>query len=245
MEYLKCDVNSGLPERRQMIREVWSKRLQSCAHRVETWQQILSVRTLVLHPKQDTETWLHFVRLASSLFLSFFQFRRSCLNILSLSSINQLVSVALFTQAKICRKEEKFKQAQKIFSILSSELPLPGTSQKETPTTLKPTSLSSILPFTSPHITLQHIKQLWAEGQRQTAFETLKKFVTTLPTPPTTQPITTTSTRIDSPTSTPLPSAVPTPLLARCWSVIFLFSLLFFLWLRDVEIVVCGQVKIG
>jgi hypothetical protein len=34
---------------------------------VETWQQILFVRTLVLHPKQDIDTWLLFVRHSPSL----------------------------------------------------------------------------------------------------------------------------------------------------------------------------------
>jgi hypothetical protein len=129
-------------------------------------------------------------------------------------------------QAKICRKEEKFKQAQKIFSILSREPPL-SSSQNETSTLQRAASPSPTLTFTQPHITLQHIKQLWAEGQRQTAFETLKKFVTTLPTTTTTTTTTTStpSILIDSPTNTPLPSTVTTPLLARCWFVISFFSL--------------------
>jgi FKBP12-rapamycin complex-associated protein len=184
MEYLMCDVRHGLPERREMIQEIWSRRLQNCAHRVETWQQILSVRSLVLHPKHDIDTWLSF--------------------------------------AKICRKEEMPKQARKLFAVLlGPDVPLElspkmtATATKMPNTSLTPTTLS----FTQPHVTLQYIKLLWSEGQRQAAFDWLKKFVTTLPTTlPATTPSVTVSPRTTVPSNpSPTSAGVSTALLARCW----------------------------
>lgn len=47
-------------DRRMFIRRTWSTRLRGCQRSVEAWQEILSVRSLVLPPREDVETWLEF-----------------------------------------------------------------------------------------------------------------------------------------------------------------------------------------
>jgi hypothetical protein len=39
------------------------KRLSGCQRDVEVWQRILQLRSMVLTPKDDTKTWLHFADL--------------------------------------------------------------------------------------------------------------------------------------------------------------------------------------
>lgn len=52
-----------VPERREMIKEKWSLRLQGCQRVVEDWQKILQVHSLVLSPEEDMRTWLKFASL--------------------------------------------------------------------------------------------------------------------------------------------------------------------------------------
>lgn len=51
------------PERQQAMRRTWTKRLQGCQKEVEVWQRILQVRTLVLQPEDDRNTWIRFANL--------------------------------------------------------------------------------------------------------------------------------------------------------------------------------------
>ena len=68
---------TGNEEKSALIRKMWAERLKGCKRTVEVWQQILSVRSLVVAPKevgtevsqrlnlvshrlQDIETWLEF-----------------------------------------------------------------------------------------------------------------------------------------------------------------------------------------
>ena len=51
------------PERQATMRETWKTRLQGCEGNVETWQRMLSVRQLVLQPKDNIELWIKFANL--------------------------------------------------------------------------------------------------------------------------------------------------------------------------------------
>ena len=43
--------------------KVLTPSLQGCQREVDTWQRILQLRSLVLSPSQDTETWIDFADL--------------------------------------------------------------------------------------------------------------------------------------------------------------------------------------
>jgi FKBP12-rapamycin complex-associated protein len=49
--------------RREHILKTWRTRLDGCQRNVEVWQQLLSVRSLVLSPIEDCVTWLKFASL--------------------------------------------------------------------------------------------------------------------------------------------------------------------------------------
>ncbi|KAJ6516644.1 phosphatidylinositol 3-kinase [Mycena vitilis] len=51
------------PERQQMMRNTWMKRLQGCQPDVEVWQRILQVRTLILNPEDDPIAFIKFANL--------------------------------------------------------------------------------------------------------------------------------------------------------------------------------------
>ncbi|KAK0063750.1 serine/threonine-protein kinase mTOR-like isoform X1 [Biomphalaria pfeifferi] len=52
-----------VPERREAIQHMWWNRLKGCQRVVEDWQKILQVRSLVISPEEDMETWLKFASL--------------------------------------------------------------------------------------------------------------------------------------------------------------------------------------
>lgn len=49
--------------RKALIRNMWTERIQGAKRNVEVWQELLSVRALVLPPTEDIETWLKFASL--------------------------------------------------------------------------------------------------------------------------------------------------------------------------------------
>nr|ODN92931.1 atypical/PIKK/FRAP protein kinase [Cryptococcus depauperatus CBS 7855] len=51
------------PARQEMQRQTWKKRLAGCQRDVEVWQRILQVRSLVLKPNEDMDTWIEFADL--------------------------------------------------------------------------------------------------------------------------------------------------------------------------------------
>ncbi|WFD00567.1 non-specific serine/threonine protein kinase [Malassezia yamatoensis] len=51
------------PDRQELMRSIWMKRLQGCELDVEVWQRILSIRSIVITPADDTETWIKFANL--------------------------------------------------------------------------------------------------------------------------------------------------------------------------------------
>lgn len=51
------------PDRQATMRSIWMKRLQGCELDVEVWQRILSVRSIVLTPADDMDTWIKFANL--------------------------------------------------------------------------------------------------------------------------------------------------------------------------------------
>ncbi|KAJ7306353.1 hypothetical protein JRQ81_009696, partial [Phrynocephalus forsythii] len=52
-----------VPERREIIRQIWWERLQGCQRIVEDWQRILMVRSLVMNAHEDMRTWLKYASL--------------------------------------------------------------------------------------------------------------------------------------------------------------------------------------
>ncbi|BFZ23557.1 hypothetical protein BsWGS_26596 [Bradybaena similaris] len=52
-----------VPERREAIRQMWWNRLKGCQRVVEDWQRILQVRSLVISPEEDMESWLKYASL--------------------------------------------------------------------------------------------------------------------------------------------------------------------------------------
>jgi FKBP12-rapamycin complex-associated protein len=48
-------------EKRPVLRSVWSKRLTALAPIPKLWQTSLAIRSLVLNPEQDIESWLRFI----------------------------------------------------------------------------------------------------------------------------------------------------------------------------------------
>lgn len=51
------------PERQALQRKTWSQRLEGCQRDVDVWQRILQVRSLVLTPNEDMDTWINFADL--------------------------------------------------------------------------------------------------------------------------------------------------------------------------------------
>ncbi|XP_071482072.1 serine/threonine-protein kinase mTOR-like [Diadema antillarum] len=52
-----------VPERRDIIKEMWWDRLQGCQRNVEDWQKVIQVRSLVISPQEDLRTWLKYASL--------------------------------------------------------------------------------------------------------------------------------------------------------------------------------------
>lgn len=46
-----------------MLKKIWADRLFGNQRSVDTWQDIMAVRTLVLTPKEDMKNWLKFASL--------------------------------------------------------------------------------------------------------------------------------------------------------------------------------------
>nr|GEW20723.1 serine/threonine-protein kinase TOR isoform X2 [Tanacetum cinerariifolium] len=57
------DSNSATEGRRALIRNMWNERIKGTKRNVEVWQALLAVRSLVLPPTEDSETWLKFASL--------------------------------------------------------------------------------------------------------------------------------------------------------------------------------------
>ncbi|XP_078489638.1 serine/threonine-protein kinase mTOR-like [Ciona intestinalis] len=49
-----------MPDRRAVIRQAWWDRLQGCQRKLEDWQRIIQVRSLVVSPQEDMRTLLKF-----------------------------------------------------------------------------------------------------------------------------------------------------------------------------------------
>ncbi|GMK56480.1 hypothetical protein CspeluHIS016_0303200 [Cutaneotrichosporon spelunceum] len=62
-EIISYKDHADQPERQATQRETWHKRLAGCQRDVEVWQRILQVRSLVLTPSEDMETWISFADL--------------------------------------------------------------------------------------------------------------------------------------------------------------------------------------
>ncbi|KAG2328397.1 hypothetical protein Bca52824_011125 [Brassica carinata] len=64
IEYYTLPVGNNIAEeRRALIRNMWTQRIQGSKRNVEVWQSLLAVRALVLPPTEDVETWLKFASL--------------------------------------------------------------------------------------------------------------------------------------------------------------------------------------
>ncbi|XP_051146490.1 serine/threonine-protein kinase TOR isoform X2 [Andrographis paniculata] len=61
-----CTLPTGNPVaqgRRTLIRNMWNERIKGAKRNVEVWQALLAVRSLVLPPTEDAETWIKFASL--------------------------------------------------------------------------------------------------------------------------------------------------------------------------------------
>ncbi|GJX78343.1 serine/threonine-protein kinase TOR [Tanacetum coccineum] len=64
IDYCTLPVNNSVAEgRRALIRNMWNERIKGTKRNVEVWQALLAVRSLVLPPTEDSETWLKFASL--------------------------------------------------------------------------------------------------------------------------------------------------------------------------------------
>lgn len=51
------------PERQEVMRRTWTKRLKGCQRNVEVWQRMLKVRALVISPTENMDMWIKFSNL--------------------------------------------------------------------------------------------------------------------------------------------------------------------------------------
>ena len=51
------------PERQDIMRKTWNRRLKGCQKNHEVWQRMLKVRALVLTPRQNIDMWIKFANL--------------------------------------------------------------------------------------------------------------------------------------------------------------------------------------
>eukprot|EP00475_Leptophrys_vorax_P026942 TRINITY_DN3834_c0_g2_i1.p1 TRINITY_DN3834_c0_g2~~TRINITY_DN3834_c0_g2_i1.p1 ORF type:complete len:1031 (-),score=234.09 TRINITY_DN3834_c0_g2_i1:66-3158(-) len=87
-------------ERRNLILKMWHDRLVGCQRDVYVWQQILSVRTLVVSPSEDIQTWLKFsslCRKSGKLNLSY----KVLINLMGGSPMDSVPSSPISTKASI------------------------------------------------------------------------------------------------------------------------------------------------
>ncbi|XP_076915398.1 serine/threonine-protein kinase TOR-like [Bidens hawaiensis] len=64
IDYCTLPIGSSVAEgRRTLIRNMWNERIKGTKRNVEVWQALLTVRSLVLPPTEDSETWLKFASL--------------------------------------------------------------------------------------------------------------------------------------------------------------------------------------
>lgn len=64
IDYCTLPVGNSVAEgRRSLIRNMWNERIKGTKRNVEVWQALLVVRSLVLPPTEDSETWLKFASL--------------------------------------------------------------------------------------------------------------------------------------------------------------------------------------
>jgi FKBP12-rapamycin complex-associated protein len=59
-EIITYKQNLGDEEKRERMRQTWTKRLKGCQRNVEVWQRMLKVRALVVNAKEDTEMYIKF-----------------------------------------------------------------------------------------------------------------------------------------------------------------------------------------
>ncbi|GFP88661.1 serine/threonine-protein kinase tor [Phtheirospermum japonicum] len=64
IDYCTLPVGNPVAEgRRVLIRNMWGERIKGAKRNVEVWQALLAVRSLVLPPTEDAETWIKFASL--------------------------------------------------------------------------------------------------------------------------------------------------------------------------------------
>ncbi|KAI9837156.1 MAG: phosphatidylinositol kinase- protein kinase tor1 [Sclerophora amabilis] len=62
-EIITYKQNVGQPQKQEVMRRTWMKRLKGCSSNVEVWQRMLKVRALVISPKENMEMWIKFSNL--------------------------------------------------------------------------------------------------------------------------------------------------------------------------------------
>eukprot|EP00760_Papus_ankaliazontas_P008792 PhM_4_TR13928/c0_g1_i1/m.100474/K07203/MTOR, FRAP, TOR; serine/threonine-protein kinase mTOR len=62
-EIMTCVKRGNQPADRQVLADVWGRRLSRMQPEMETWQGTLTTHTLLLSPEDDVQSWLQFVRI--------------------------------------------------------------------------------------------------------------------------------------------------------------------------------------
>lgn len=147
-----------IPERRELIRDKWWRRLQGCQRTVEDWQKILLVHSLVLPPHEDVRTWLKFASLCQESRRLAASHRILC-RLLGLeeSEYRDKDPSKLFPIEKKDKKKDEQEDGQK-------------DVQKDGPK-VRP------LPMDHPPVTFAYIKHEWKCGLKEQAFTHLQEFV--------------------------------------------------------------------
>eukprot|EP01117_Protostelium_nocturnum_P014316 TRINITY_DN5444_c0_g1_i3.p1 TRINITY_DN5444_c0_g1~~TRINITY_DN5444_c0_g1_i3.p1 ORF type:complete len:2209 (+),score=787.54 TRINITY_DN5444_c0_g1_i3:161-6787(+) len=86
------------PERRNIILHNWKERLAGCDRHIDTWQNILSVRSLVLSPLENVDSWIKFSALCrrnGRIDLSY----KTIMNLLGVSANNGRINPFQITNA--------------------------------------------------------------------------------------------------------------------------------------------------
>ena len=62
-EIITYKQSNDQPEKQEVMRRTWTKRLKGCQRNVEVWQRMLKVRALVISPTENMDMWIKFSNL--------------------------------------------------------------------------------------------------------------------------------------------------------------------------------------
>ena len=134
---------------------MWALRLKGCQQDVKVWQNVLSVRSLVVSPQQDVNTWLKFSSLC----------RKSGKFTLSLKILSDLMK---FEDPNILLLHQRFDREN------SNEMVSAPNDEKECSELQK---LKFPIGHEHPDVAFAYAKHLWAAGLKNQAHLQLHELV--------------------------------------------------------------------